>query len=217
MRYYRFFSEAERQDKTATWGVLTTLYEVDDDQAIQRQLNLYGSALFVDRFDRSDPEKIQRIMNRKEGYARMRAEPLDVEVSRSNQISAEEFDFAWSTGALRERTFGEFKRELLNDSTADTVGVYEAWWYANGIFPHRPLSERLGMAERAIRELLAEGLVRLVSDITNPEENVIPREDHDEILRRWDTWVIGEDGIKAWFWCTELGLALNRSAWRTIP
>jgi hypothetical protein len=217
VRYFRFFSDAERYDPTATWGPLTVLFEVDDNFAIQRQLNLYGAAPFVDKFDRSWPEKLQRIMEDKDSRRRIRTEPLDEETSRSNEISAEEFEFAWTTGALRERTFGEFKRELLNDSTADAHGVYEAWWYANSIFPHRPLSERLGMAERAIRELLAEGLVRLVSDTTNPEESVIPREDHDEILRRWDTWVIGDDGIKAWFWWTELGVAVNRTAWRTIP
>jgi len=114
-------------------------------------------------------------MEGKDSHSRIRTEPLDEDTSRSNEISGDEFEFAWSTGALRERTFGEYKRELLNDSTADARGVYEAWWYANKVFPHRPLSERLGMAERAIRELLAEGLIQLISDVTNPEACVIPR------------------------------------------
>ena len=176
MRYYRFSSDAERHDETETWGPLTVLYEVDDDFVVQRQLNLYGRALFVDKFDRSWPEKVQGIMKAKKSYRRIRTEPLDAEASQSNEIGSDEFEFAWTTGAVRERTFGEFKRELLNDSSTDTFGVYEAWWYANSIFPHRPLSERLAMAERAIRELLAEGLVQLVSDQSNPKDTVIPRE-----------------------------------------
>ena len=56
MRYFRFFSDAEGHDQTATWGHLTVLYEVDDDFGVQRQLNLYGMAPFVDRFDRSAPK-----------------------------------------------------------------------------------------------------------------------------------------------------------------
>lgn len=184
---------------------------------MQRQINLFGSSQFVDKFDRSRPEKVQAIMKTKESYGRIWTEPLDEQASRSNEISADEFEFAWSTGALRERTFGEFKRELLDHSNMDTCGVYEAWWTANAMFPHRPLSDRLGMAERAIRELLAEGLIRLVADQSNPEESVIAREQHDEVLRAWNTWVVDAEGPKAYFWWTELGASVNKTAWRTLP
>ena len=85
MRYFRFFSDAERHDQTATWGPLTVLYEVDDDFAIHRQLRLYGAAPFADKFDRSWPEQLQRIMEDKDSRSRIRTEPLDEETSRSNE------------------------------------------------------------------------------------------------------------------------------------
>lgn len=110
-----------------------------------------------------------------------------------------------------ERSFGEFKRELLADATTDTFGVCEAWWTANTWYPDRPLSERLATSERAIRELLADGLIMLVRNQSDPAGSQIPAEDYEDALRAWDTWVIGDQGVKVFFWATEAGTRLRRT------
>lgn len=109
-------------------------------------------------------------------------------------------------------SFGEFKRELLADATTDTFGVYEAWWTANRCYPDWPLSERLATSERAIRELLAAGLIMLLRNQSDPPSSQISPEDYEDVLRSWDTWVIGEDGPKVFFWATDAGTQLNRTA-----
>ena len=55
--------------------------------------------------------------------------------------------------------------------------------------------ERLAMAEQALRELPVEGLVVLLADVK--AESPIPRDQHDEYLRSWDTWIVTERGPKA--------------------
>ncbi len=104
--------------------------------------------------------------------------------------------------------FGAFKRELLLDAFADVNGVYEAWWRANTLFPERALSERLAMAEQAIRELLAEGLIAMIRDEDDPRGSEIPRSDTEEVLRQSDTWVVAYEGIKVHFTVTSAGAKL---------
>lgn len=101
--------------------------------------------------------------------------------------------------------FGAFKRELLLDAFAHVNGVYEAWWRANKLFPDMALSERLAIAEQAVSDLLAEGLIVLIRDEHNPQGSEIPRPETDEVLKRWDTWAIGSEGIKVHFTTTTAG------------
>jgi hypothetical protein len=101
--------------------------------------------------------------------------------------------------------FGPYKQELLLNAFAYVNGVYEAWWRANAWFPERPLSERLAMAEQAIRELLAEGLIVLIRDEDDPHGSEIPHSDTEEVLKRFDTWVVAYEGIKVHFTTTSAG------------
>jgi hypothetical protein len=101
--------------------------------------------------------------------------------------------------------FGAYKRHLLFDAFAYVNGVYEAWWRANTLFPERALSERLAMAEQAIRELLAEGLIALIRDEDDPRGSEIPRSDTEEVFTRFDTWVVEYEGIKVHFTTTSAG------------
>jgi hypothetical protein len=215
MQYFRLYSDEPRTDSSASWGGLTTLYETDDDLVVKRQLNLFDRAPFVDKFDYSWPENVQSIMRTKDSHQRIRTEPLEESAIRSHRINGDEFEFVWRSGALRERTFGEFKRELLDDANSDIIGVYEAWWRANSMFPHRPLSQRLAMAEQALRELLAEGLVVLIGD--REEKEAIPRDRHDEYLRSWDTWIVTDNGPRAFFWSTDKGTEVNRETGPSLP
>ena len=101
--------------------------------------------------------------------------------------------------------FDAYKRELLHDAFAYLNGVYEAWWRANALFPERAVSERLAMAEQAIRELLAEGLIVLIRDEDDPQGSEIPRSDTEEVLKRFDTWEVAYEGIKVHFTSTSAG------------
>jgi hypothetical protein len=86
-------------------------------------------------------------------------------------------------------------------------GVYEAWWLANSMFPEQVLSERLAVAEQAIRELLAEGLIVFVRDDEHPQGSEISSSETEEILKRWDTWNVADEGIKVHFKITKAGAA----------
>ena len=110
--------------------------------------------------------------------------------------------------ALSPEGFGAYKRELLLDAFAYVNGVYEAWWLANKRFPDRAVSERLAIAEQAIRELLTEGLIVLIRDEHDPQDSEIPCSDTEEVLKRWDTWAIGSEGIKVHFTITSAGQKL---------
>ena len=101
--------------------------------------------------------------------------------------------------------FDAYKRELLHDAFAYPNGAYEAWWRANALFPERAVSERLAMAEQAIRELLAEGLIVLIRDEDDPQGSEIPRSDTEEVLKRFDTWEVAYEGIKVHFTSTSAG------------
>ena len=46
---------------------------------------------------------------------------------------------------------------LLKLADHDWPPVFHIWWGANGMFPHKSLSERLSLSERVIRRLLDEG------------------------------------------------------------
>jgi hypothetical protein len=101
--------------------------------------------------------------------------------------------------------FGAFKRELVLDAFAYVNGVYEAWWKANKLFPDRALSERLAIAEQAIRELLAEGLIVLIRDEHDPAGSELPSSETEEVLKRFDTWDVAYEGIKVHFTTTRAG------------
>lgn len=111
--------------------------------------------------------------------------------------------------------FVAYKRELLLSAFAYVNGVYEAWWLANRLFPEWALSERLAIAERAIRELLAEGLIILIRDEDDPQGSEIPRSDTEEVLKRFDTWEVAYEGIKVHFTTTRAGDKLVREGGTT--
>jgi hypothetical protein len=67
------------------------------------------------------------------------------------------------------------------------------------------LSERLATAEQAIRERLAEGLIVLIRDEHDPHGSEIPRSETEEVLKRFDTWEVAYEGVKAHFTTTSAG------------
>jgi hypothetical protein len=98
--FYRIYSAEPRHDRTASWGPMTTLYEVDEDGLPLRQLNLHAAVPFVHRFDRDNRPFIENLAGERRGE--IRSEPLDVAAMAPNQITAEEFEFSWESGLLRD-------------------------------------------------------------------------------------------------------------------
>lgn len=109
---------------------------------------------------------------------------------------------------------------LLENVENDIPPVFHIWWTANSVFPHKPLSERLSLAERVVRRLLDEGLVDLVR--SPKDESPIAQGKWNDILRRYLTWVAPE-AVSMYLRITDLGRERVRdmsrdgySAWRHL-
>lgn len=58
--------------------------------------------------------------------------------------------------------YKDFKASVLSDCQTEGLGVYEVWWGANSHYPSLPVSARLQIAERVVKDLLEAGAIRLV-------------------------------------------------------
>ena len=84
------------------------------------------------------------------------------------------------------------------DANDDIPPVFHIWWQANTLYPELAASERLRLAEKAIRQILDEELVVLIRDPTKMGE-VVPPDDYDAVLRRWDTWSAPDNGVVMYY------------------
>ena len=105
----------------------------------------------------------------------------------------------------------ELRRSLIADATNDVIGVYEALWDANTRWPERPPSERLRIAEEAVRSALDEGL--LIVEVGSWQDGTTPVDDAEArtLLNEWATWAI-PDGPKVFVWRTDKGIEHARRA-----
>lgn len=97
----------------------------------------------------------------------------------------------------------DLKYEVVWAANEDATGVHELVWSANGWWPEKPASERLRMAEDAVRWALDRGLIELYDDDSDDARALAPHE-RDERLRAWQTWAI-PDGPVLYFWRTDAG------------
>jgi hypothetical protein len=89
--------------------------------------------------------------------------------------------------------YDAFLRALLGLSTEATVGVDQAWRLANLWYPSSRVSDRLVVAERAVRDLLGQGLAVLCHRQGPPEvEPSVPAGEVEALLLAWESWVTGE-------------------------
>jgi hypothetical protein len=86
------------------------------------------------------------------------------------------------------RPFADFKDEVLGLAVRDAVPLRQIWRLAAARYPERPLSECLGLAERAAAELLHDELVVLLDGDAHEAERT---------LRAWETWSPPEDPVAA--------------------
>lgn len=101
------------------------------------------------------------------------------------------------------------RRALITDAKDDAIGVYEAWWSANTLWPEKSPSERLRIAEEAVRSALDEGSVRI--EIGSWPEGTTPVDKAEglRLLNEWATWTI-PDGPTVFVWRTDKGIEYVR-------
>lgn len=97
----------------------------------------------------------------------------------------------------------DLKYEVVFSANEDAIGVHEVLWSANGWWPDKRASERLGMAEEALLWALERALITLHYENTDDARALAPHE-IPERLRAWQTWAI-PDGPCLFFWRTEAG------------
>jgi hypothetical protein len=114
-------------------------------------------------------------------------------VADADAVAAEAAAGAQDEGQER---FAGFKAELLARSVEAPPSPREAWRLAGHWLPARPASERLSAAERAIRELLAEGLITLGRGApATAAEHPVPTRELEAILLAWESWAADPAGI----------------------
>jgi hypothetical protein len=185
MNYYRF---CRTGDKPGT--LVFMLFEVDDDGMPVRQIDIArGMFLSPHWYTRDRPQLAGR--GRLDGGPHMRSEPFELSDIEDNRTTPEEFELAWSTGQYRVRDYHEFKWDTLLQAKEGSCALQQVLFVADAWYPNRALSERLALCERAVRELLFEGLVLMSAgegDARREDMIPIPPERYDEFLLDRKTW-----------------------------
>lgn len=180
----------------------TTLCEVDSAGVLKRWITTIAGCI-SGRVDRRGQEHAED-----ESMLRVLTTDHDTLVTNSQAITKEEFERAWTHGLFPETPFSYFKRDLLAEAGSAAIALFEAWLHADNEYPYRPLSERLSVAERAIRELLVEGLIMLVWRDDDPQNSRIYPSEWDAVLRSRSTWMVDE-GVRVWFLMTDKGVSVG--------
>ena len=203
--YYRVYSAAQREGPSANRGPMTVLSEIDDDGVILRRLHFFERAPWVKRFtDR--PVHVEAAQR----YEQLTERVADLGALDGHRITGPEFEYTWETGLLRVPSYEDLKWELLLDASEDIAGMFAVLQMATGFYPHWFVSDRMAIAERALRDLPACSWIELR---TEDQETVIPSEQCDDVLRRVGTWVVLRDGhVEAWFVATPKGIAAAQDA-----
>ena len=86
-----------------------------------------------------------------------------------------------STG--REAELAEFKQQLLQRCREGPTEIRDSVQLAGALHPGWRASERLGLAEQAVWELLHAGALRIVRD-----DHDVDRREWEMLLLAWNTW-----------------------------
>ena len=97
--------------------------------------------------------------------------------------------------------FADFKDEILTLAVQRPRPLSELWRLAGGRYPERALSDCLGLAERAVEELLHDDLAALTADAVAAD---VPLAARARVIRAWDTWLPGP-APRVWLRATERG------------
>lgn len=102
------------------------------------------------------------------------------------------------------------KEELLVSGLEDAPMLVHAWWEAKGMLRHQKLSEALDLAEKAISELVDDGLIELLQKAnihhTSDEWIQLDGTNVEKLLREYSSWV-PIDMQHLYFRLTDAGIA----------
>ena len=92
------------------------------------------------------------------------------------------------------------------DANDDIPPALHIWWQANTIYPDLAASEQLRLAEEAPRQILDDELVVLIRNRAYPTNmgEVVPPDEYDSVLRRWDAWAAPDQGVVLYYRRTAL-------------
>jgi hypothetical protein len=82
--------------------------------------------------------------------------------------------------------FADFRDEVLELVVTGPQPLPELWRLAGRRYPERALSECLGLAERAVAELIHDELAAVTVDAAETSGPELAR-----VLRAWETWLPG--------------------------
>jgi hypothetical protein len=205
-RYCRLRAEPGTNGERASWGSVTYFFEVDSTGLPVRQLQIYDYATFTYHFDRDHPNT-ENLRGERFGGG-LRSTPVSVEQIETGRITHREFEHAWLTGHLGERTVADYRDELLcNAADEGATMLWEAWAVAEKWYPFHGAASTLDLAERAIGHFLDSGLAELVSlritDQSTEEIVQFSLTRYTELLIDRRSWM---SPPIVWFQITERGL-----------
>ena len=185
VNYYRFCRAGDRP------GTLVfVLFELDDDGSAVRQIDISRGMFFTPaRYTRDRP-----FWGNSKTGSHMRAGAFELAEIEDNRITSQEFELAWATNQYRVRDYHELKWMTLLLAKEGGSALQELLAEADAWYPNRSLSERLALCERAVRELLFEGLVLISGSddsvsTADATEDLIPPIRYDEVLADWKAWL----------------------------
>jgi hypothetical protein len=206
-RYCRLRMPPGEADVDASWGAGNYLFEVDETGLPVRQIQIYDRVLFVYRFDREHPFSENAKGERFGGG--LRTVPLTRKEIEDRAITHHEFEHAWLTGHLGERTIADYQDELMCQATYEGEQMlWEAWAEAEKWYPYQGAAGTLAIAERSIRHLVDCGYLELV-DLRSSEHGTVevvkfPRAQVDGLLLDRRSWL---SPPPVWYRITAEGIA----------
>lgn len=208
-RYCRLRAAPGADGVPESYRGISYLFEVDEAGVPVRQLQIYDVGEVTYRFDLDHPY-CENATGKRFGGG-LRSDPLSAEEIESSAITHEQFEHAWLTGHLGERTTAQYRDELLVEAYEDVAMLWEAWAVAERWYPYQTPGTVLILAERSIRELLDQGLIELValeigSERVAPTPVPLASVDAEALMLDRRSWM---PPPIAWFHITATGIDLK--------
>jgi hypothetical protein len=203
-RYCRRRGQPGESVEKASWGGVTYLFEVDEGRVPVRQIQIYDRAETVHRFNRDHPYRVNALGERVGGG--LRTEPFSEQDVEESAITHQEFEHAWLTGHLGERTVAEYHDQLLIEACDGEVLLWQVWAIADSWYPYLGAAGTLALGQQAIEHLVDRGLVELI-DVTFKDKKMevvpFPATQSEALIRDRLSWLAPP---KVWYQITDLGL-----------
>jgi len=177
-------TSGENKPKTIVYH----LFEVDEAGRVVRQIEIHDPGQSTYRFDWDNSYQPDGT----DGGG-IRTDHLTDEEIEFGTIEHRQFEHAWLTGHLGERTLSDYRDEVLYEAMEDVPMLWEAWAVAEKWYPHHQPGSTLTIAHDSIKELLDSEFIELVElRIGNQDPAVIvpyPSADWTALLADRRSWM----------------------------